>query len=296
MASTSRQSSARAPTYRVHEVKALERLKPTVSQVIDQDVQDVKLTSEGYYFVTLENGKKRIWNKISNTLEKSRYSGEKLFDAIGFWVRLTEKGEVVQEGPPTWPDSDEQRVSFPSGTSKIVKLIATDSIYAALSEDGQVFTWSAYCGADHPALGRSTENTSKPGLVILPRITQICGKSGFVVALSEEGNVYTWGICRHGVLGHGVVSRPGDKERPCMIQFFECEADQIFCGPEHVLVLTKTGRLFAWGRGDKSQLGTGHSSCTARPKPLGLSVSIRELACGDSFVLALTKCGKVYAW
>jgi len=70
------------------------------------------------------------------------------------------------------------------------------------------------------------------------------------------------------------------------------------CGPEHAMALTEGGRIFAWGKNDFGQLGTGDEEDRALPSATELPYEayIVQVACGGRFTLALTKRGDVWSW
>ena len=53
----------------------------------------------------------------------------------------------------------------------------------------------------------------------LPPIRTVSAGTAHAIALSEEGEVFTWGLCDQGQLGHGQERRRGaqflDSSNPC---------------------------------------------------------------------------------
>ncbi|KAM4743192.1 putative E3 ubiquitin-protein ligase HERC4 isoform 2-T2 [Anableps anableps] len=88
-----------------------------------------------------------------------------------------------------------------------------------------------------------------------------CGESHTAV-LTKEGNVFTFGDGSHGQLGHNSTAK---EVRPRLVDGLGGPASQIACGRRHTLVLTSSGHLFAFGNGDKGQLGTGRRDSSPSP-------------------------------
>merc|ERR1719343_1561665 len=73
---------------------------------------------------------------------------------------------------------------------------------------------------------------------------------------------------------------------------------QISVGKEHAIALTEGGRIFAWGKNDFGQLGTGDEENRALPvyTELPYETYIASIASGGNFTMALTKRGELWTW
>lgn len=69
-------------------------------------------------------------------------------------------------------------------------------------------------------------------------------------------------------------------------------------GFQHAVCLTKAGRVYAWGKGERGQLGNGaavnHNS--AFPVDLPAEVRVTQVASGFNHAVALTDQGRVWVW
>jgi alpha-tubulin suppressor-like RCC1 family protein len=90
------------------------------------------------------------------------------------------------------------------------------------------------------------------------KIKQLSCGSRHALALSESGDVFSWGCGDSGRLGHG------DNEshaRPTRIEAFALSSDQailqVACGDSHSLARSTDGRVYAWGSGSYGRLGLG---------------------------------------
>ncbi|XP_065219284.1 RCC1 and BTB domain-containing protein 1-like isoform X3 [Planococcus citri] len=77
----------------------------------------------------------------------------------------------------------------------------------------------------------------------------IFGKE-FVIALNEDGRLFSWGANNSGQLGLGDV---GTTYKPTLISTLSSRTIiKVVCGDNTVFVLTDKGEIFSWGLGDRS--------------------------------------------
>lgn len=80
------------------------------------------------------------------------------------------------------------------------------------------------------------------------------------ILLSNTGNVYTFGWGNYGQLGHGDTN---DRLIPTLIEhpnLSEKIVTDVAAGWNHVVLLTRDGEVYTFGRGDYGQLGHGEAS------------------------------------
>lgn len=135
-------------------------------------------------------------------------------------------------------------------TKNIIQISAGEHHCCALSDESEVFIWGA-C----PVSGVLTEEPTKD---IIQTPTPVCGLEAKSVirvicgnrcsyALTDTGNVYSWGIGRYGVLGHGNTE---NYEFPGMITAFNGKTIVgIDSGGNHACAWTSDGRVYSWGSG-----------------------------------------------
>ncbi|DAZ94414.1 TPA: hypothetical protein N0F65_003443 [Lagenidium giganteum] len=136
---------------------------------------------------------------------------------------------------------------------------------ACLSENGEVYTFG------EGKFGRLGHNSERNQLVARhvealagKRVKQIACGGFHTAAVTETGEVYTWGGGEHGQLGHGDKV---NKTVPTMIEaLMDKLVIQVTCGWSHTVALTDTGEVFTWGNGDHGKLGHNDTTKVTLPK------------------------------
>ncbi|KAG9287005.1 hypothetical protein G9A89_022969 [Geosiphon pyriformis] len=79
-----------------------------------------------------------------------------------------------------------------------------------------------------------------------------CGENHFV-ALTQDGEVFTWGSGRHGQLGHGNLK---SVDKPTVIELLQgLKVTEIACGGWHSAVITDSQDLYTFGWNNMGRLG-----------------------------------------
>lgn len=137
------------------------------------------------------------------------------------------------------------------------------------------------------------------------------GKSGFALAITENGKLYGWGNNANGQLAKEIKTDTEKETENCYPIPFEIELPQgstpleVDAGAKHSLLLTKEGEVYAWGESFYGQLGL---SLETEKKKLNVTTPTKisqekfgnervvQIATTDATSYALTQSGKVYAW
>lgn len=151
---------------------------------------------------------------------------------------------------------------------------------------------------------------------VLPRNGKVTPKveagDGFTVELKADGTVWSHGQNQYGQLGVGDTNSYNEPQKVKIIKNtiknedgskteIEDTIKDISVGNYHVLALSETGKVYAWGYGEKGQLGTGSGYSNEEPvvvkdiyrKQLQ---DIVKVEAGENVSFAITSKGKVYAW
>jgi alpha-tubulin suppressor-like RCC1 family protein len=123
-----------------------------------------------------------------------------------------------------------------------------------------------------------------------------CG-SFHTIAVTETGDVFSWGIGERGQLGHGDLENHKTPWPILGLQGHEIGA--IAAGEAHSLAASRDGKkVWAWGAGHYGQLGVGGLEPRLTPHPIDEleNQSIKHVACGANHSGAVSDLGKVFTW
>ncbi|RKG74727.1 hypothetical protein D7W82_37590 [Corallococcus sp. CA049B] len=152
----------------------------------------------------------------------------------------------------------------------------------ALDETGHVWAWGRNDRGQAGGLDPSARVLVPTQVPLLSGITAIAARSDYSLAVDANGSVWAWGQNSHGELGQPLAG-PDDNAHPTPVQVVipalapgdpylpQAPSDltdpadvtkivSVAAGGHHVLALGRTGRVWAWGRNDFAQVGTGASS------------------------------------
>lgn len=191
---------------------------------------------------------------------------------------------------------------------KILKIACGFNHSALLSYSGYLYTMGSN---EYGKLGVGADKSLKKNIPCLVYDLQdyfITGVScGWyhTAAVTEEGNLFTWGRGKpsnFNLLGKSGVLGLGNEENysaPQQLDYFD-ESDQniasVSCGMSHMGAVSTSGKLYIWGCNKYGQLGISESGnhCIL-PREETSSIKYIEVACGLTHTLALTKDGVVSA-
>ncbi|KAG5995851.1 hypothetical protein E4U43_002954 [Claviceps pusilla] len=202
---------------------------------------------------------------------------------------------------------------------------------AALTHDGRVLTWGVN---DSRALGRNTawerhkdimvdkdvtdlnplesvplpaEGLSRLGL----SITQVAATDNATFALTDSGLVYGWGTFHASDGVYGFLREKMQKRKtpdynarfqasPVRIEGLR-NIKHLSAGMNHVLALTTSGDVYAWGSGQQAQLGRRlvqrHQYESLTPRMVDLpKKGIVKIFAGVNHSFALDRHGHVWTW
>ena len=219
----------------------------------------------------------------------------------------------------TWGCNDEKALGYQPPTEK-ESLVAFYTKHAAdrlpkvdATLERYAGHYDTLCARLNKKYGWHPPGACVPAILPLPggqRAAQIeCGDSN-TVALTSDGDVYSWGTYRdgNGPLGFDYknTDRGHKQVEPLLIPNLRKEhgeVDQIANGANHTCVLTTSGKILTWGDGTHGQLAR---MVPARLKRFGLRIhpvsfpradrTVTNVFCGNHTTFAVTSNGTAYSW
>ncbi|XP_073327615.1 probable E3 ubiquitin-protein ligase HERC4 [Pagrus major] len=128
-------------------------------------------------------------------------------------------------------------------------------------------------------------------------VTQVACGSHHSVALTKDGQVYTWGQDSRGQLGLG-KRKLGANSPQHLRSLSAMPLVQIAAGGEQSFALSVSGGVFGWGRNDCGQLGLGDRTDRHTPTAvhcLNMKKTV-HISCGKDHTVTLTKTGAVFTF
>jgi alpha-tubulin suppressor-like RCC1 family protein len=137
------------------------------------------------------------------------------------------------------------------GLNGVTRVAAGDYFSAALKSDGTVWAWG-HNGSGRLGDGTSVGMRTNPAQVInLTNVAEIYAGLTHMVAVKNDGSVWTWGANNVGQLGVMGISA---STKPVQVGNLSSVVG-VGAGLSHSLVLKGDGTVWSWGRNHEGQLG-----------------------------------------
>ena len=130
------------------------------------------------------------------------------------------------------------------------------------------------------------------------KVVMISNGGMHVLALMDDGTVYSWGSNNYGGLGIG-ANWSENSRNPYIVpqKALISNVTAISAGFFISLALKSDGTVWAWGHGEEGELGDGSTNLSAKPVLVkGLISVIAVVAGDDGACYALKNDGTVWAW
>jgi len=252
-----------------------EEFAAEVNALADKDI--VQISTGDYHMTALSSsGKLYTWGS---------YKDRQAF--IGFKNNRIKQKQPV---PELFDETDQKIVSVASGENSTI----------ILTDHGDVYEWGDVrleCTTHHK------QRLLIPRTVVFQKVKIKSifagGYHNFAIDLNHD--VYSWGLNNYGQLGFDDTK---NRYQPRRIKELRGkEIVQCACGQHHSVVLSKTGKVYSFGKNSYGQLGHGNNTDQATPKLIeffeklkGDEGFVTQIDCGGQHSLALTKAFKAYTW
>ena len=160
------------------------------------------------------------------------------------------------------------------------------------------------CGVGDKVYGITRDfifDIDKNKQIPLGNVVHISAGRTHVMAISENGGLYSWGTGENGELGHGSCHR--EIKEPKKIKH-EASFVHVSCGNNHTAAVDSKGNMYTWGENFDRQLGLYRKTESKLPPdskshlenvmmvpkfvPFSLTNSVKFVACGSRFTVAIT--------
>eukprot|EP00656_Telonema_subtile_P053441 TRINITY_DN7756_c0_g1_i18.p1 TRINITY_DN7756_c0_g1~~TRINITY_DN7756_c0_g1_i18.p1 ORF type:complete len:336 (-),score=73.65 TRINITY_DN7756_c0_g1_i18:196-1203(-) len=127
-------------------------------------------------------------------------------------------------------------------------------------------------------------------------IMQVACGSFHTAAITEFGQLYTWGQGSRGQLGH--KNNMDQCEAKLVDSLFSNRSVLVDCGHVHTMCLLNNGDVVSFGGNSSGQLGHGDKEDESTPKLIASLTGevIRTIACGFQHSAAVNSYTTVYTW
>ena len=170
---------------------------------------------------------------------------------------------------------------------KIIAIAREAPFTIVLTALGEVYSWGINSSGTL-GLGNHVDKAT-PQLITAfksKKITSIATGPDFALALTDTGNIYSWGYNGEGRLGLGIEmnSQVVSKYTPQFIKALESKKIiAIAAGFNFALALTDTGNVYAWGCNNNGQLGLGDTDYRTTPQLINALCGKKIIAIAAGF-------------
>ncbi|EGG21173.1 regulator of chromosome condensation domain-containing protein [Cavenderia fasciculata] len=205
---------------------------------------------------------------------------------------------------------------------QVVDMSAGWAYSAAVTKSGKVFTWG-FNEKGQLGLGDRWFHGLPQQVKFFTNVHIVsvsCGRQHIGV-ISDQGDLFTWGLGVFGQLGHGKLKSCLHPKK--VLAFSEADqlnqkVRQVACGANFTMALTVDGRLWSFGHGEYGQLGAteenqyrdwnrgGNGNGNEREAHLQYavpqqvealaSVKVKQVTCGHLHTIVVTEDNDVYSW
>ncbi|XP_047668106.1 probable E3 ubiquitin-protein ligase HERC3 isoform X2 [Tachysurus fulvidraco] len=231
------------------------------------------------------------WGKLNSTENDPTHRN--IDNASGDILRATRVTDVsMREGLAAFLRDTDGKVIVVTSQKRIVlkkdqiKLLSSGKKHViTVTETGMVNEWNC---SDQSNIPRTLGSLSSRHVV------QVACGNYHSIALTEDGQLFTWGQNSRGQLGLGNKS-PSFHPPQLLESLCGIPLTQISAGGYHSFALSLSGAVFGWGRNCAGQLGLGDRDDRHVPvcvKSLNLKKTV-FISCGEYHTAVLTKGGLV---
>lgn len=188
----------------------------------------------------------------------------------------------------------------------IVKISAGYYHSSAITESGELYMWGKN-SSGQLGLGRKAAKVipvpSKVDFLSEVPVRMAALGSDHSIAVTEKGEVLSWGGGECGRLGHGHKSSllgflsSTSEYTPRLIKELEgVKIKSVAAGMLHSACIDENGSVFVFGEKAVQKLGFREGNTISTPSKIGELPFAEEVACGTNHICVITRGGELYTW
>ena len=130
------------------------------------------------------------------------------------------------------------------------------------------------------------------------RLPVFAGRMHVYVLVEVDGTVKTWGSPRDAegpYLGDGTDGYVAERDEPTPLPGVHDIVDAAV-GTQHVLLLARDGTVYAWGRNNMCEVGSGDENSRKSPVPVAGLSNVKQIAAAEGISGAVLNDGTVWMW
>ena len=174
---------------------------------------------------------------------------------------------------------------------RVLNIACGEGHSGCVTSEGEVYTWGA---GSFGRLGHGIEkDTYTPAVIITlqgKRIYMLACGFRHNLALSIQGEVYSWGAGNYGVTGLFDIKEMQTMLTPLQVSFFQGKrVTQVAVGNFHSIAITSVGEVYSWGYHGHGRLGLGSSVREDQAFPCKINSGIYGVTGGVRVVEKIAK-------
>ena len=129
-------------------------------------------------------------------------------------------------------------------------------------------------------------------------VVMTSGGHDHIAAVTHDGDLYTWGLGRHGQLGIGDLNSSHNPVMLASVTLGDSPVRTVACGSRHTLIATEAGAAWICGsNGDDYSYGAeNRKQPCVWPVKVDLDVTIVAVATADTHSVAISADGRLFTW
>nr|XP_022306882.1 secretion-regulating guanine nucleotide exchange factor-like isoform X1 [Crassostrea virginica] len=195
------------------------------------------------------------------------------------------------------------KVNLPEAYSKVVDIAAGLRHTTIVTAEGKVYCWGMRRKLKDKDLMSKAVKKALEVPILEPRerdkFVKVTAGSFHTLVLTEQGNLWIFGIFKYGVSTQQKCHSTGDSIQIQAIpaSWFDGPIVNISSGWTHCIVQSVSGKIYSWGRGNYGQLGRScDESHDGIPHQIGELHDVTSVVCGSEHNLVITVDGRLFAW